>query len=132
MSDLKKEDLNKEKQKDEKEKLEDNDEKSLKNEVNDEKSENDKENEDIFFDSIDFNINPFNNEKPENKEKDNESDDLVLEEKEDDKFEHNNIQLNQKYHTSSDLIKINHDFENEPKEKDFYKNGEILPRKLDS
>ena len=73
------------------------------------------------FDSIDFNINPFNNEKSENKEKENESEDLILEEKDDDKFELNNIQLNQKYHTSNDLLKINLDSEDKLKKKIFIK-----------
>ena len=107
----KNEDSNNENQNIDKEKSEDN---NLLNEH----FENILEKDDINFDSIDFNINPFNNDNPEKKEKDNESEDLVLEEKEDDKFEVNNIQLNQKYHTSNDLLKINYSPEDKLIEKD--------------
>ncbi len=69
--------------------------------------ENKIEKDDINFDSIDFNINPFKEQKLEDKEQKSESDELVLEEKEDEKFEFNNIQLNSKFHTSNELLKVN-------------------------
>ena len=110
-NEVKNEDKNEDSQNIDKEKSQDN------NILNDH-FENILEKDDINFDSIDFNINPFNSDNPEKKDKDNESEDLVLEEKEDDKFEVNNIQLNQKYHTSNDLLKINYFPEEKPKEKD--------------
>ena len=95
------------KQKDDIDNSFENKEKSKQNEENNLIFENKLEKDDINFDSIDFNINPFNDDNPEKKKKDNDSDELVLEEKEDDKFDLNNIPLNTKYHTSNDLLKIN-------------------------
>ena len=113
------EESNKEIKNEDKEKSEDN------NIIND-NFENILGKEDINFDSIDFNINPFNSDIPEKKVKDNESEDLVLEEKEDDNFEVNKIQMNQKYHTSNDLLKVNYFSEDKSKEKEKDKNKEIF------
>lgn len=80
------------------------------------------EKEEINFDSIDFNINPFNSKNSKSDDKNDDSNDLVLEEKEDDIFDLRNLNLNPKYHTSNDLLKI--DFF--PKETDLDKNKDKI------
>ena len=100
------------------------DENSLKNRKVNENVENQIEKEDVNFDNIDFNINPFNSDNSKNDEKSNESNEFVLEEKEDEIFELNNISLNPKFHTSNELIKV--DFfqdNNNIKEKEYNKNN---------
>ena len=83
------------------------------------------EKEDMNFDSIDFNINPFNSKNSKSDDKNDESKDLVLEEKEDDIFNLNKLNFNPKFHTSNDLPKI--DFlEESPKEIDFDKNKDKI------
>ena len=114
------------KQKDDIDNSFENKEKSKQNEENNLIFENELEKDDINFDSIDFNINPFNDDNPEKKKKDNDSDELVLEEKEDDKFDLNNIPLNTKYHTSNDLLKINIFSKDSQEEKELDKNKNIL------
>ena len=101
-------------------------ENSSKNDEIIENLENELEKGEMNFDSINFNINPFNNNDNDNdkdninnKEKslENDSDDLILEEKEDEdnKLELNNMQLNPKYNTSKDVIQANF-YSNENKE----------------
>lgn len=82
------------------ENLSNNSEKSIEKENINEIIENETEKEEMNFDSIDFNINPFNSNDEKKEEKGEESDEFVLEEK-----ELKNIQFN-KFHTSNDLLKI--------------------------
>lgn len=103
------------------ENLPNNDEKSIKKENANELLENDAEKEEMNFDSIDFNINPFNSNDSKKEEKSEESDEFVLEEKEDNRFGLKNIQLN-KFHTSNDLLKIDFFQNEEPNEIDSDKN----------
>ena len=84
------------------------------------------EKEEMNFDSIDFNINPFNSKNSKNDDKNDESEDLVLEEKEDDIFNLKNLNLNPKFHTSNDLLKIDFFPEEAPKETDLDKNEEKI------
>ena len=81
------------------------------------------EKEDINFEDIDFNINPFNNDNSKDDEKSSESNELVLEEKEEEKSKLNNIPLNQKFHTSNELVKIDFFQDNISKEIKFDKNN---------
>ena len=100
-------------------------EKSSANEKEDEIIEKDIEKEEMNFDSIDFNINPFNSKNSKSDDKNDQSGDLVLEEKEDDIFNLNKLNFNPKFHTSNDLPKI--DFlEESPKEIDFDKNKDKI------
>jgi hypothetical protein len=88
--------------------------------------EKDIEKEEMNFDSIDFNINPFNSKNSKSDDKNDESKDLVLEEKEDDIFNLKNLNLNPKFHTSNDLLKIDFFPEEAPKETDLDKNEEKI------
>ena len=88
--------------------------------------EKDIEKEEMNFDSIDFNINPFNSKNSKSDDKNDESVDLVLEEKEDDIFNLKNLNLNPKFHTSNDLLKIDFFPEEAPKETDLDKNEEKI------
>jgi hypothetical protein len=88
--------------------------------------EKDIEKEEMNFDSIDFNINPFNSKNSKSDDKNDESVDLVLEEKEDDIFNLKNLNLNPKFHTSNDLLKIDFFPEEDPKETDLDKNEEKI------
>ena len=100
-------------------------EKSSANEKEDDIIEKDIEKEEMNFDSIDFNINPFNSKNSKSDDKNDQSGDLVLEEKEDDIFNLNKLNFNPKFHTSNDLPKI--DFlEESPKEIDFDKNKDKI------
>ena len=81
------------------------------------------EKEDINFEDIDFNINPFNNDNSKDDEKSSESNELVLEEKEEEKSKLNNIPLNPKFHTSNELVKIDFFQDNISKEIKFDKNN---------
>ena len=100
------------------------------NDLNEKSSANEKdddiiEKEEMNFDSIDFNINPFNSKNSKSDDKNDQSGDLVLEEKEDDIFNLNKLNFNPKFHTSNDLPKI--DFlEESPKEIDFDKNKDKI------
>ena len=131
ISEEKKEGSNRETKNDEKENKDIGiNENSSKNDEIIENLENELEKGEMNFDSINFNINPFNNNDNDkdngngnyninNKEKSigNDSDDLILEEKEDEdnKLELNNMQLNPKYHTSNDVLQ-NNLYSNENKE----------------
>lgn len=92
------------------ENLSNNNEKSIEKENINEIIENETEKEEMNFDSIDFNINPFNSNDEKKEEKSEESDEFVLEEK-----ELKNIQFN-KFHTSNDLLKIDFFPKEEPNE----------------
>ena len=101
-------------------------EKSSANEKEDDIIEKDIEKEEMNFDSIDFNINPFNSKNSKSDDKNDQSGDLVLEEKEDDIFNLKNLNLNPKFHTSNDLLKIDFFPEEDPKETDLDKNKDKI------
>jgi len=84
------------------------------------------EKEEMNFDSIDFNINPFNSKNSKSDDKNDESEDLALEKKEDDIFDLKNLNLNPKFHTSNDLLKIDFFPEESPKETDLDKNNDKI------
>ena len=116
MSEHNKEEENKKNQINHNENLSNNNEKSIEKENANDILENETEKEEMNFDSIDFNINPFNSNDEKKEEKSDESDEFVLEEK-----ELKNIQYN-KFHTSNDLIKIDPFQEEEPNEIELDKN----------
>ena len=110
MSEHNKEEEIKKNQSNHSENLSNNNEKSIEKENPNEILENETEKEEMNFESIDFNINPFNSNDSKKDEKSDESDEFVLEEK-----ELNNIQFN-KFHTSNDLLKIDFFPKEEPNE----------------
>ena len=123
-----------EKRKDEeKELIKDNNNEELLNKFGLEKGaysiyDKDKEKEEINFDYIDFNINPFNNEEISKKEQKNK-DELILEKKVDKEGElqkkYNDIQNRQKYRLNNYLNKNNENIEEDLEEKQFSSNNDI-------